>query len=117
MEGWSESLSFELSEFGVGLKTIEPELMATEIGNRSVIAAHPACDPRLTKFLAAIAHVEDTTLDLHSRYVLHWQLSNTLEADWCVEILQQSLQQCGKPQIFTTDQGSQFTSDNFIAVL
>ena len=39
-------------------------------------------------------------LDLHSRYVLQWQLSNTLEADWCVETLQQSLQQWGKPQIF-----------------
>ena len=56
-------------------------------------------------------------LDLHSRYVLHWQLSNTLEADWCVAALQQSLQQWGKPQIFNTDQGSQFTSDDFVAVL
>lgn len=56
-------------------------------------------------------------LDLHSRYVLHWQLSNTLEADWCVAALQQSLRQWGKPQIFNTDQGSQFTSDSFIAVL
>ena len=56
-------------------------------------------------------------LDLHSRYVLHWQLSNTLEADWCVETLQQSLHQWGKPQIFNTDQGSQFTSDDFVAVL
>jgi putative transposase len=56
-------------------------------------------------------------LDLHSRYVLHWQLSNTLEADWCVATLQQSLQQWGKPEIFNTDQGSQFTSDDFVAVL
>jgi len=56
-------------------------------------------------------------LDLHSRYVLHWQLSNTLEADWCVAALQHSLQKWGKPQIFNTDQGSQFTSDDFVAVL
>ena len=56
-------------------------------------------------------------LDLHSRYVLQWQLSNTLEADWCVETLQQSLRQWGKPHIFNTDQGSQFTSDNFVGVL
>ena len=63
-----------------------------------------------------------TRLDLHSRYVLDWQLSNTLEADWRVETLPQSLQQWGKPQIFNTDpggvpQGSQFTSDDFVAVL
>lgn len=56
-------------------------------------------------------------LDLHSRYVLHWQLSNTLEADWCVETLRQSLQTWGKPQIFNTDQGSQFTSDDFVGLL
>lgn len=56
-------------------------------------------------------------LDLHSRYVLHWQLSNTLEADWCVATLEQSLQQWGKPEIFNSDQGSQFTSDGFVAVL
>lgn len=56
-------------------------------------------------------------LDLHSRYVLHWELSNTLEADWCVATLQKSLQQWGKPEIFNTDQGSQFTSDDFVGVL
>lgn len=56
-------------------------------------------------------------LDLHSRYVLHWQMSNTLESGWCVEALQQSLQRWGKPDIFNSDQGSQFTSDDFVAVL
>ena len=56
-------------------------------------------------------------LDLYSRYVLHWQLSNTLEADWCVETLRQSLQKWGSPQIFNTDQGSQFTSDEFVGLL
>lgn len=56
-------------------------------------------------------------LDLHSRYVLHWQLSNSLEADWCVETLRQSLQKWGSPQIFNTDQGSQFTSDEFVGLL
>ena len=56
-------------------------------------------------------------LDLHSRYVLQWQVSNTLEAGWCVETLQQSLRQWGKAQIFNTDQGSQFTCDDFVGVL
>ena len=60
--------------------------------------------------------------DLHSRSVLHWQLSNTLEADWCVETLGQSLQTWGKPQLFTIDpagvpEGSQFTSDDFVDLL
>ena len=49
-------------------------------------------------------------LDLHSRYVLQWQMSNTLEADWCIDTLRQSLRRWGKPQIFNTDQGSQITS-------
>ncbi|AUD02078.1 SDR family oxidoreductase [Spirosoma pollinicola] len=53
LEGWSESLSFELNEFGIGIKTIEPGLVATEIGTGSVIASHPAYEPLLTKFLAA----------------------------------------------------------------
>jgi NAD(P)-dependent dehydrogenase (short-subunit alcohol dehydrogenase family) len=54
LEGWSESLSFELNEFGIGIKTIEPGLVATEIGAKSVIASHPAYDTLLGKFQAAI---------------------------------------------------------------
>jgi len=54
LEGWSESLSFELNEFGIGIKTIEPGLVATEIGAKSVIASHPAYDALLGKFMAAI---------------------------------------------------------------
>lgn len=53
LEGWSESLSYELAEFGIGIKTIEPGLVATEIGSRSVIATHPAYETLLGKFLAA----------------------------------------------------------------
>jgi len=54
LEGWSESLSFELNEFGIGIKTIEPGLVATEIGDRSVFAAHPAYQPIMNKFMAMI---------------------------------------------------------------
>ena len=54
LEGWSESLSFELNEFGVGIKTIEPGLVATEIGAGSVIASHLAYEPLLGKFMAVI---------------------------------------------------------------
>ena len=52
-------------------------------------------------------------IDRYSRYVLSWRLSNTLEADFCVEALNEALARYGKPEIFNTDQGSQFTSREF----
>lgn len=55
-------------------------------------------------------------MDWHSRYVIAWRLSNTLTADFCVECLQEALQY-GKPEIFNTDQGCQFTCGEFIKVL
>ena len=55
-------------------------------------------------------------MDWHSRYVLSWRLSNTLEADFCVDALEEAL--CfDVPGIFNTDQGSQFTSEAFTSVL
>jgi putative transposase len=51
-------------------------------------------------------------MDWHSRYVLAWRLSNTLEVDFCLEALEEALGQ-GKPENFNTDQGSQFTSEAF----
>ena len=53
-------------------------------------------------------------IDLHSRYVIHWSLSNTMTAEWCTEVLKTAIEKHGKPDIFNTDQGSQFTSDIFI---
>ena len=55
-------------------------------------------------------------MDWHSRYVVAWRLSNTLEANFCVEALQGALGR-GRPGIFNTDQGSQFTSREFTQVL
>lgn len=55
-------------------------------------------------------------LDWYSRYILAWRLSNSLESDFCLEALQEALKK-GKPEIFNTDQGSQFTSQEFIATL
>lgn len=51
-------------------------------------------------------------MDWHSRYVLAWRLSNTLEVDFCLEALEEALSK-GKPEVFNTDQGSQFTSEAF----
>ena len=55
-------------------------------------------------------------MDWYSRYVLAWRLSNTLDADFCVDALEEALRQ-GKPEIFNTDQGSQFTSEAFTSML
>ena len=55
-------------------------------------------------------------MDWHSRYVLAWRLSNTLEVDFCVAALEEALSK-GRPQIFNTDQGSQFTSEAFTQTL
>jgi len=56
-------------------------------------------------------------MDWYSRKVLSWRLSNTLEADFCVQALEAAIQDYGCPQIFNTDQGSQFTSEAFTDVL
>jgi putative transposase len=52
-------------------------------------------------------------IDLFSRKVLSWRMSNTLEAEFCVSALTEAIETCGVPAIFNTDQGSQFTSDIF----
>ena len=56
-------------------------------------------------------------VDWYSRRVLAWRLSITMEADFCVEALEEALARHGRPSIFNTDQGSQFTSQEFTAVL
>ena len=56
-------------------------------------------------------------MDWHSRRVLSWRISNTLDTDFCIEALEEALQRFGAPEIFNTDQGSQFTSEAFTEVL
>jgi len=55
-------------------------------------------------------------MDWVSRYVLAWRLSNLLDASFCIEALEEALRQ-GRPEIFNTDQGSQFTDNGFTGVL
>jgi putative transposase len=55
-------------------------------------------------------------MDWHSRYVLAWRLSNTMEVGFCLEALEEALSK-GRPEIFNTDQGSQVTSDTFTGML
>ena len=56
-------------------------------------------------------------LDWASRRVLAWRLSNTLTTDFCVEAVQEAVTRCGSPEIFNTDQGCQFTSQEFTGFL
>ena len=56
-------------------------------------------------------------LDWYSRRVLAWRISNSLEADPCIEALEEALRRYGAPEIFNTDQGAQYTSEPFTTVL
>ena len=56
-------------------------------------------------------------IDWYSRRVLSWRISNSMEAVFCVGCLEDVLRVHGKPEVFNTDQGSQFTSDAFTGVL
>ena len=56
-------------------------------------------------------------VDWYSRRILAWRLSNTLTTDFCIEALEEAISRYGTPEIFNTDQGSQFTSAEFTGVL
>jgi putative transposase len=56
-------------------------------------------------------------MDWYSRRVLSWRVSNTLDTSFCIEALEEAIENYGTPEIFNTDQGSQFTSDDFTSVL
>jgi putative transposase len=66
--------------------------------------------PRGFVYLVAI-------IDWYSRKVLSWRLSNTLDAGFCVDCLEEAIKTYGAPAVFNSDQGSQFTSDAFTGVL
>jgi NAD(P)-dependent dehydrogenase (short-subunit alcohol dehydrogenase family) len=71
LEGWSESLSYELGQIGVGIKTIEPGLVSTDIGDRSVFVEHPAYATLMGKFMSLIGHDENTTTAAHIAEVVY----------------------------------------------
>ena len=56
-------------------------------------------------------------MDWYSRKVLSWRVSNTLDADFCVEAVEEAIGRFGPPEIFNTDQGAQFTSQAFTNLL
>lgn len=86
--------------------------------NKKVLAPNHvwATDITYIKLNGAYVYLA-AVVDLYSRKVLSWRLSNTMEANFCVEVLEDTLRKYGIPAIFNTDQGSQFTSDKFLGVL
>ncbi len=56
-------------------------------------------------------------IDVHSRFILSWDISNTMDATWCAGVVQSSITHWGIPQIINTDQGSQFTASEFTATV
>ncbi len=56
-------------------------------------------------------------MDWHSRKILSWRLSNSMETDFCIDALEEAIRRYGPPEIFNTDQGAQFTSEAFTDAL
>jgi putative transposase len=56
-------------------------------------------------------------IDVYSRKILAWRISNSLTADFCVEALEEAIARYGAPEIMNSDQGSQFTAANFVQAL
>ncbi len=94
------------------LRTLEVtrpgQVYAADIGRVSVLPTSRW--PRAFLYLVAV-------IDWHSRKVLSHRISNTLDTDFCVEALREAIDVHGAPEIFNTDQGSQFTSEAFTNVL
>ena len=101
------------SQLGVG-HTVYPYLLrGLSIERPNQVWATDICSiPMAHGFMYLVA-----IMDWYSRRVLAWRVSNTFDSDFCVETLEDALTHYGPPAIFNTDQGAQFTSQAFTAVL
>lgn len=82
-------------------------------GRETVYRALSLTPPPMAKgFIYLVA-----VMDWYSRRVLSWRVSTTMDTSFCVDALEEAIEQFGCPEIFNTDQGSQFTSDEFTSVL
>lgn len=99
-------------------RNLEHQIFPYLLRNESIIAPNQvwASDityiPMKRGFLYLVA-----IIDWYSRFILAWRLSNTLNVDFCLDCVEEALAQRGKPRIFNTDQGSQFTSKEWIQCL
>lgn len=113
---------------GLGIKTIYPKKNTSIPNKEHEIFPYLLKDLKITKpdqvWCADISYIKMpkgyaylvAIMDWKSRYVLSWSLSNSLEKSFCIEALRRALQK-SKPHIFNTDQGSQFTSNEFTQIL
>jgi len=109
----------------MGLKAIYPKCNLSKankkhikypylLKNKKIFYANQVWSSDITYIKLAKGFVYLTAIiDWHSRCVLSWRLSNSLENNFCIEALEEALKK-GKPEIFNTDQGTQYTSENFI---
>jgi len=113
----------------MGLRSLSPQPKTTVPNKahpvypyllRNVVIDHPnhvwAADITYIPFKKGFWYLV-AIMDWHSRKVLSWRLSNTMTSDFCVAALHEALALYGTPEIFNTDQGSQFTSEDFTTVL
>ena len=70
-----------------------------------------------TSFCKTVMTLRVAVMDWYSRKVLSWRISNTMDSSFCVDCLEEALRNYGKPEIFNSDQGSQFTANDFTGVL
>jgi len=92
--------------------------------SNQVWATDPPASPERERWRAGITYIGmqkgwlylTAIMDWYSRYVLSWELSTTLEVDFCIDALKKALI-IGKPQIFNSDQGVQYTSEGFTQIL
>ena len=101
------------SQSGVGHR-VYPYLLRDRVIDRpnQVWATDVTYIPMARGFMYLVA-----IMDWHSRRVLAWRVSNTLDTDFCIDALEEALERYGPPSIFNSDQGCQFTSQAFTEVL
>lgn len=98
---------------GKGHKIYPYLLRGLEIARANQVWAADICYvPMARGFVYVVA-----IMDWYSRKVLAWRVSNTMDADFCVEALEEAICRYGAPEIFNTDQGAQFTSEAFTGAL
>jgi putative transposase len=102
-----------LSQANIAHKKYPYLLKDVEINHKNQVWSTDITYVRLSHgFMYLIA-----VIDWYSRYVLSWKLSNSLDASFCIEALEDAILYNGLPEIFNTDQGAQFTSEGFISIL
>lgn len=115
----------------MGITAIYPKPKTTLPGRGPLHEVYPYLLGNLDVNAANVAWAVDVTyipmargfgylvaiIDVFSRRILSWRLSNTLDAGFCVEALEEALRRYGKPLVFNSDQGRQFTSRRFTQIL